>query len=41
MGGRRVHNDTLLLIDPADVRKLYAKKMEYLATVRDPREIKF
>lgn len=35
MGSRRVHKDTLLLIDPTDVRKLYAKKMEYLATVRD------
>ena len=35
MGSRRVHTDTLLLIDPTDVRKPYAKKMEYLATVRD------
>jgi hypothetical protein len=35
MGSRRVHKDTLLLIDPTDVRKLYAKKMEYLATIRD------
>lgn len=35
MGSRRVRTDTLLLIDPTDVRKLYAKKMEYLATVRD------
>jgi hypothetical protein len=35
MGSRRVHKDTLFLIDLTDVRKLYAKKMEYLATVRD------
>ena len=35
MGARRVRKDTLLLIDPTDVRKDYAKKMEYLATVRD------
>ena len=35
MGARRVHKDTLLLIDPTDVRKDFAKKMEYLATVRD------
>lgn len=34
-GARRVHKDTLLLIDPTDVRKEFAKKMEHLATVRD------
>jgi len=34
-GARRVHKDTLLLIDPTDVRKGFAKKMEHLATVRD------
>jgi hypothetical protein len=35
MGARRVHRDTLLLIDPTDVRKDFAKKMEHLAFVRD------
>lgn len=35
MGARRVHNDTLLLLDLTDVRKDFAKKMEHLATVRD------
>ena len=35
MGARRVRKDTLLLIDPSDVCKPYARKMEYLATVRD------
>ena len=35
MGTRRVHNDTLLLIDPTDVRKDFAEKMEHLARVRD------
>lgn len=35
MGSRRVHQDTLLLIDPTDLCKPYAEKMEYLATVRD------
>ena len=31
----RVGQDTLLIVDPGDVSKKYAKKMEYLATVRD------
>jgi hypothetical protein len=35
MGARRVHNDTLLLIDPTDIRKDFAEKMEHLASVRD------
>ena len=35
MGARRVHKDTLLLIDPSDVCKPHAKKMEHLAFVRD------
>ena len=34
-GCRRVHQNTLLIIDPSDIRKNYAKKMEYLGTVRD------
>lgn len=35
LGSRHVHQDTLIVIDPTDIRKLYAKKMEYLARVRD------
>jgi len=31
----RIKPDTLIVIDPTDVRKNYAKKMPYLATVRD------
>jgi hypothetical protein len=34
-GKRRVHQDTLIVVDPTDIRKTYAKKMPYLATVRD------
>lgn len=34
-GHRRVHKNTLLIIDPSDLRKEYAKKMEYMGTVRD------
>ena len=35
MGQSRVGQDTLLIVDPSDVTKKYAKQMEYLATVRD------
>jgi len=35
LGSRHVHQDTLIVIDPTDIRKLYAKRMEYLARVRD------
>ena len=35
LGARRVHEDTLLIFDVSDLSKRYAKKMEYLATVRD------
>lgn len=38
MGACRVRSDTLLIVDPSDVTKKYAKKMEYLATVRDGSE---
>ena len=31
----RVRQDTLIVIDPTDIRKTYAAKMPYLATVRD------
>lgn len=35
LGARRVRQDTLIVVDPTDIRKLYAQKMEYLARVRD------
>ena len=31
----RVRKDTLIVIDPTDIRQTYAEKMPYLATVRD------
>ena len=34
-GARKVHRDTLIILDPSDVQKPYAKKMEYLAKVWD------
>ena len=34
-GSRRVRKDTLIILDPSDVQKPYAKKMEYLAKVWD------
>ena len=34
-GAKKVHNDTLIILDPSDVQKPYAKKMEYLAKVWD------
>ena len=34
-GAKRVHRDTLIILDPSDVQKPYAKKMEYLAKVWD------
>jgi len=39
-GARRVKKDTLLIVDPSDITKKYAKKMEYLAEVRDASEKK-
>jgi len=35
-----IEKDTLLIIDPSDLSKKYAKKMEYLAKVRDGSEKK-
>jgi hypothetical protein len=35
MASRHVTEDTLLILDPSDLSKKYAKKMEYLARVRD------
>lgn len=34
-GAKHVGKDTLVVIDPTDIRKLYARKMPYLATIRD------
>ena len=34
-GARRVHKDTLIILDPSDVQKPYARKMECLAKVWD------
>ncbi|UCD58272.1 MAG: transposase [Candidatus Hydrogenedentota bacterium] len=39
-GATHIKRDTLLLIDPSDLSKKYAKKMEYLARVRDGSEKK-
>ena len=33
--GRRIHENTLLIVDPSDIHKPYAEKMPYLAKVRD------
>jgi hypothetical protein len=35
MAGRRVEANTVLCLDLSDIRKEYARKMEYLATIRD------
>ena len=35
MGARRVHSDTLLVLDISELSKRYAQRMQYLATVRD------
>lgn len=35
MAANRIGRDSLLIIDPSDLSKKYAKKMEYLATVHD------
>jgi hypothetical protein len=34
-GSRKVHTDTLIVIDPTDIRKPYARRMPHLARVRD------
>lgn len=38
MAGRQVRDRTLLILDLSDLKKKYAEKMEYLATVRDGSE---
>ena len=35
MGSQRVRPNTVLALDLSDIRKEYAQKMEYLATVHD------
>ncbi len=37
-GASHISQKTLIIIDPADLRKKYAEKMEYLAKVRDASE---
>lgn len=37
-GALRIREDTLLIVDPTDITKKYAKKMEYLTQVRDGSE---
>jgi len=34
-GAKRVHKDTLIILDPSDVQKPFARKMEFLAKVWD------
>jgi len=38
MAASHIGKDTLLILDPSDIRKKYARKMQYLATVRDGSE---
>ena len=38
LGAKRITNKTLLIVDPTDLQKKYAQKMQYLATVRDASE---
>lgn len=38
LGGKRIGDDTLLVVDPSDLTKKYAEKMQYLAQVRDGSE---
>jgi hypothetical protein len=37
-GAHRIEQNTLLIVDPTDITKKYARKMECLATVRDASE---
>lgn len=37
-GAPRVGHDTLLIVDPSDLRKKYGRKMEHLARIRDGSE---
>ena len=40
LGAERIDKESLLIIDPSDIAKKYARKMQYLATVRDGSEDK-
>ena len=35
LGAKRITQKTLIIVDPTDLQKKYAEKMQYLATVRD------
>ena len=35
LGSKHINENTLLIVDPSDIQKKYAKKMQYLAQVRD------
>ena len=41
MASSVIGKDTLLILDPSDIQKKYAKKMQYLATVHDGSENEF
>jgi len=38
LGSKHINENTLLIVDPSDIQKKYAKKMQYLADVRDGSE---
>jgi len=38
LGSKHITENTLLIVDPSDIQKKYAKKMQYLADVRDGSE---
>jgi hypothetical protein len=38
LGARRIKENTLLIVDPSDIQKKYAQKMQYLAQVHDGSE---
>jgi hypothetical protein len=38
LGSKHINEDTLLIVDPSDIQKKYAQKMQYLAEVRDGSE---
>lgn len=38
LGAKRITEKTLLIVDPTDLQKKYAEKMQYLASVRDASE---
>ena len=38
LGSKHINENTLLIVDPSDIQKKYAKKIQYLAQVRDGSE---